>query len=428
MSAYIRNFEIIPTIGSYVVDIDLGVSSVPLSGVVNFISLPGLTSFKMKNAAFERFENVLSCSGLNVFDLADSHITLNTIVSCLSVFADRKCIYPELTGNIYLSGAYMPLLYREPATYNLDYEFKRLYDYLISGPLPWRVVVNYEPEVQYINTNNETISVYTTATKSSYVIVSSEVTNFNFKVNNFNGIYANNYYNVSALSACFITLTGTPQLTADANILYVGQNTTLSAIDGTLHTFYYFATGSLLLGVGSKYLPLKPLTTKPVTIISDPLIYTPPARYGYIDGTVKKSFNVNTLNKQTTYVILNTATKLFSLKINETNVLSAYNQFRNTTNLLSTSYIGITGIENFQTTTKTLSYQKQTGLTATNLSAFDIKYFYAFNNKVVLGIASRSSQEILEPTDMYDRYLIQTSLVEVVTAEPMTQLPPVAIV
>jgi hypothetical protein len=214
-------------------------------------------------------------------------------------------------------------------------------------------------------------------------------------------------------------------LLSTQNVTLLSGVSGLSAITITLTS----AIGSLILGVGSKALALKPLLEVPSTSIQIPIRYTMPPRYGYIDGANKRSFNVNTSGNQITYVILNTATNLFSLKINEFAVLSAYNQFRSAANLLSTSYIGITGVTNFQTSTKVLSQEKQTGLTATNLSAYDIKYFYT-PNKIVLGVISRAPLSatvvIPEPIDMYDSYLIHTTFTEPVLTGTTTQLPPPA--
>lgn len=422
MSAFIRNFEIIPSLSSYIVDVDLGTASVPLCGIVNFASFSELTSFKIKNAAFEYIENIRNCSKLTVFDMSDSVLTLNTVISCLSAFSDRKAITPELTGNVYLTGFNMPILssYTEEGT--LDYEFARLYKFLTDKPNAWNVAVNKQPLYLFAD-NDQTLTITTTGTNSAYVIVNSNVSAFNFKVNGYDGMYLNSYYSASALSACFLTLTGTSQLTADNNIIYAGQNITLSSINGALHTFYFFNTGSFLLGIGSKSTPLRPIDVAPLIIPNIPTIYAIPPRYGYIDGINKKTFNVNTLNRQTTYVILNTAIDNFSLTINETGLLSAQNVFYNTANTLSASYITLSGKQNLSPASKKLSYLSSANLTGASSEIYNFKYFVK-NNKITLGIA-QTGIEILDPSNYYDNILFTSVTVSAAIILP-TQLPPEA--
>ena len=98
--------------------------------------------------------------------------------------------------------------------------------------------------------------------KTSYVIVSADITTF---IMDFNPGYAlfTNFYDFNNYANCSISFITTPELSANTSTIFVGNNATLSSINGNFYTISYLTTGSLIIGVNETTYYLPPITSYP---------------------------------------------------------------------------------------------------------------------------------------------------------------------
>lgn len=120
----------------------------------------------------------------------------------------------------------------------------------VSGTVPCYI---------YVDQNSEFISAIC---KTNYIIVSAGVLNFFIDFNP-GFLLVNNNYDVNNYSNCNLTILTTPELSANTNVIYVGDYATLSSINGNFYTISYFTTGSLIIGLYQNDYYLPPITSYP---------------------------------------------------------------------------------------------------------------------------------------------------------------------
>jgi hypothetical protein len=86
------------------------------------------------------------------------------------------------------------------------------------------------------------------ANQQAYVIVEELAPNFTFEFNGINGSTFDNYFDVNDFSNCYLDITNTSEVSSNKDRVYVTENVSFSTVNNEFFTFYYFNTGSLILG------------------------------------------------------------------------------------------------------------------------------------------------------------------------------------
>ena len=84
--------------------------------------------------------------------------------------------------------------------------------------------------------------------EQSYMVVDSLVPSFTLEFNGTNGATFTNNYNVNDFSDCYLDITNTSLVSSNKSQVYVTDNVSFSTVNNEFFTFYYFNTGSLILG------------------------------------------------------------------------------------------------------------------------------------------------------------------------------------
>ena len=86
--------------------------------------------------------------------------------------------------------------------------------------------------------------------ESAYVIVDTNVSTFNFTFNGINGATFTNVYTPTNLATCKLLVSTTASVSTNKPTeIFVTETATFSTVNNELFTFYYYNTGSLVVGV-----------------------------------------------------------------------------------------------------------------------------------------------------------------------------------
>lgn len=110
--------------------------------------------------------------------------------------------------------------------------------------------------------DNQTIDI---VNSYNYIVVdNSVVSNFKLTFDGVDGVTFTDVYDINNYLNCKLTISTTPSISSNKDEVYVTSLATLSTIQDKLFTFYYFNTGSLILGVSPSD---SPLPTPPQNIV-----------------------------------------------------------------------------------------------------------------------------------------------------------------
>lgn len=118
-----------------------------------------------------------------------------------------------------------------------------------SAPIPF---VN-------VDVNEETIPL---TNSSTYITVTNFVNTFNFNINS-HTITFTNYFDENDINNCYIEVLSSVGIECTPQVVFVTNTATLSTVDDESYTFYYYSTGSLVLGFSLSSTPLPPPTPSP---------------------------------------------------------------------------------------------------------------------------------------------------------------------
>jgi hypothetical protein len=105
-----------------------------------------------------------------------------------------------------------------------------------------------------IVTDNQTVDL--TNIQNYIVVDNSAVSTFNLTFDGVDGLTFTDVYDENNYSNCKLTISTTANISANKNELFVTSYVNLSTIGDKLFTFYYFNTGSLILGTSPSNSPL----------------------------------------------------------------------------------------------------------------------------------------------------------------------------
>ena len=84
--------------------------------------------------------------------------------------------------------------------------------------------------------------------QQAYVVVDDLASSFTLEFNGVNGATFTNNYDDTDFNNCYLDITNTSDVSSNKNQVYVTENVSFSTINDEFFTFYYFNTGSLILG------------------------------------------------------------------------------------------------------------------------------------------------------------------------------------
>ena len=86
--------------------------------------------------------------------------------------------------------------------------------------------------------------------ESAYIIVDTNVSTFNFTFNGINGATFTNVYTPTNLATCKLLVSTTASVSTNKPTeIFVTETATFSTVNNELFTFYYYNTGSLVVGI-----------------------------------------------------------------------------------------------------------------------------------------------------------------------------------
>jgi hypothetical protein len=102
--------------------------------------------------------------------------------------------------------------------------------------------------------DNQTIDIVNTY---NYLVVdNSIVSNFKLTFDGVDGVTFTDSFDINDYYNCKLTISTTPNISSNKDEVYVTTSASFSTIQDKLFTFYYFNTGSLILGVSPINSPL----------------------------------------------------------------------------------------------------------------------------------------------------------------------------
>lgn len=135
------------------------------------------------------------------------------------------------------------------------------------------------------------------SSKPYYIKVDENVSYFSILIDSISGVDFNNYYNVNSFIDCKLTYTTTSNIFSENNEVFVTNSVNFSAINDKLFTFYYFTTGSSILGITRQGNYLRPpemyMFENVIPLTSSVLPIKP---YNYYNNNIPAGIGVSLLN------------------------------------------------------------------------------------------------------------------------------------
>ena len=149
--------------------------------------------------------------------------------------------------------------------YNFRKRVKNLYNTVGGGSIKsnpsLRTFLQPTPTYTYAQFSEQTFELTQPLT---YLIVKTDVSSFNLRLDGINGVKITNVYDPASLLNCRLHLSATSMMTLATTSLSVGQTTTVkAAYTNRTYTLYYFTTGSLIFGVSLQRFQLDPISAYP---------------------------------------------------------------------------------------------------------------------------------------------------------------------
>jgi hypothetical protein len=105
-----------------------------------------------------------------------------------------------------------------------------------------------------ITIDNSTVNI---TNNQNYIVVDNDVVStFTLTFDGVDGVTFTDVYDINDFNNCKLTITTTSDISANKDEVFVTSSLNLSTIQDKLFTFYYFNTGSLILGASPVNLPL----------------------------------------------------------------------------------------------------------------------------------------------------------------------------
>jgi hypothetical protein len=149
-------------------------------------------------------------------------------------------------------------------------EFKITFDTLVDSLKSYFSVLP-PPTIVEILTDGSIWNV--DSTKQYYFKVDDSINFFELTVDGINKAVFTNVFDVTNYNNCKLTIATTPLISSSVSQLFVTNSCTLSTYQGNLFTFYYFTTGSLILGFSPKTSSMNALTSLPNSQYKAPAIW-----------------------------------------------------------------------------------------------------------------------------------------------------------
>ena len=125
----------------------------------------------------------------------------------------------------------------------------------LPPPSPTPAAIQTPVTTIFIDENNSVVN--TSVTDQTYFIIdTTTVSRFTLTINGIDGVTFANNFNASDFNNCHWSIAPNSNISASSSKLFVSSNVQLSTVDTDVFTFYYFTTGSTVLGISPSSRPL----------------------------------------------------------------------------------------------------------------------------------------------------------------------------